>query len=206
MEQSFEIDPLTKLAIRHGTNKWGPSFYTPIYHALFAHVRERPIRLLEIGVGGYEFRKVGGASLAMWADYFVHGRIVGIDIAEKDLDLGPRVTVLRGSQADRQFLANVVADHGPFDIIVDDGSHVPEHIVISFGALFPTLVDGGFYAIEDVQTAFSPKFGGSPVDGGDTFNLAHTILQALNHAEIQAVSPDWQAPPISPQVRSLAEY
>jgi hypothetical protein len=71
---SDDIDPLTLLAIRHGTDKWGPHFYTPIYHAVFAHLRDRPVRLLEIGVGGYKLRDVGGASLAMWADYFPHGR------------------------------------------------------------------------------------------------------------------------------------
>jgi hypothetical protein len=37
-----EIDPLTRLAIRHGTDKWGPHFYTPVYHELFAPLRDRP--------------------------------------------------------------------------------------------------------------------------------------------------------------------
>jgi hypothetical protein len=50
-----QLDPLTQLAIKHGTDKWGPHFYTPVYHKLFAHLRERPLRLLEIGVGGYEY-------------------------------------------------------------------------------------------------------------------------------------------------------
>lgn len=75
-----EIDPLTRLAIRHGTDKWGPHFYTPIYHRLLAPFRNGPVQFLEIGVGGYEYRKVGGASLATWAEYFPNGRIVGIDI------------------------------------------------------------------------------------------------------------------------------
>ena len=77
------IDPLTRLAIKYGTDKWGLHFYTPLYHDLFCKVRDQPIRLLEIGVGGYEFKTVGGASLAMWADYLSNGQITGIDIAEK---------------------------------------------------------------------------------------------------------------------------
>ena len=137
----------------------GVSLFTPIYHSVFGHLREQPIRLLEIGVGGYEFRRVGGASLAMWADYFPNGKIAGIDVEEKELDLGPRVTVLRGSQVDAEFLERVVAEHGPFDIIVDDGSHVPQHIVASFGHLFPSLTANGIYAIEDTLTAFMPKKG-----------------------------------------------
>src|ERR1700675_2422282 len=130
MEQSLQIDPLTRLSIRHGTDKWGPHFYTPIYHELFAHLRERPIRLLEIGIGGYAVPSVGGASLAMWADYFGKAKIVGIDIEEKSLDLDPRITIMRGSQTDERFLLSVVADHGPLDIIIDDGSHVPQDVVV----------------------------------------------------------------------------
>jgi hypothetical protein len=47
-----------------------------------------------------------------------------VDIAEKDLDLGPRLKIIQGSQDDVAFLARVAADHGPFDIIIDDGSDV----------------------------------------------------------------------------------
>ncbi len=155
------IDPLSELAIRHGTDKFGLHDYTPRYHALFAHLRDRPLRLLEIGVGGYQDADRGGQSLAMWRDYFPQGQITGIDIQTKALDLGERVAVLRGSQIDPDFLTEVVAARGPFDIIVDDGSHRNEHVVESYGLLFPTLAPGGIYVAEDVQTAFFPRFGGS---------------------------------------------
>src|SRR5450756_3013790 len=91
-----EIDPLTRLAIKHGTDKWGLHFYTPVYHALFTHMRDKPVRLLEIGIGGYSLTKAGGASLAMWADYFPKGHILGIDIVEKKLNLDPRIKVCQG--------------------------------------------------------------------------------------------------------------
>lgn len=155
------IDPLSELAIRHGTDKFGLHDYTPRYHQLFAHLRDRPLRLLEIGVGGYQDADRGGQSLAMWRDYFPQGQITGIDIQTKALDLGDRVSVLRGSQIDAEFLAGVVATRGPFDIIIDDGSHRNEHVIESYGILFPTLAPGGIYVAEDVQTAFFPRFGGS---------------------------------------------
>ena len=206
MEQQLELDPLTRLSIRYGTDKWGPHFYTPIYHELFANLREKPVRLLEIGVGGYEFRSVGGASLSMWADYFPLGRIVGIDIAEKSLELDSRVTVLRGSQADELFLLNVVVGHGPFDIVIDDGSHVPQHVVASFRTLFPGLADGGLYVVEDVQTAFWPNFGGTAVTGGETLQLVQSLLQSLNYREIRVAAPDWNVPAIAPTIRSFRAY
>ncbi|WP_420859278.1 tetratricopeptide repeat protein [Marivivens marinus] len=155
------IDPLSKLAIRHGTDKFGYHDYTPNYHKLFQHLRDQPIKLLEIGVGGYQDADRGGQSLATWRDYFPNAEITGIDIQKKTLDLGDRVKIFQGSQVDPEFLKQVVAERGPFDIIIDDGSHQNAHVVESFGYLWPDLVPGGIYVAEDVQTAFMPRFGGS---------------------------------------------
>ncbi len=155
------IDPLSVLAIQHGTDKFGYHDYTPNYHKLFARFRDRPIKVLELGVGGYADEDRGGQSLATWRDYFPLAQITGIDIQKKRLDLGERVQVLQGSQIDPEFLAHVVATRGPFDLIIDDGSHRNEHVVKSYGLLFPTLVPGGIYVAEDVQTSFIPRFGGS---------------------------------------------
>jgi hypothetical protein len=201
-----ETDPLTRLAIVHGTDKWGAHFYTPIYHRLFAHLRDKPIRLLEIGVGGYQFAKVGGASLAMWADYFPHGRILGIDVFAKSLALGPRVSVQQGSQDDAAFLSRMSAEHGPFDIVIDDGGHAPAQVTASFDTLFPLLADGGLYVIEDVQSTFWPESGGSAADGGGTMRLARAILEYLNHAEIQVVQPDRTVADIARSVRSFRAW
>jgi hypothetical protein len=77
------MDDLTKLAIEYRTDKWGGHFYTPHYHAHLMHLRESPINLLEIGIGGYDDPAKGGESLRMWQDYFPNGKIYGIDIANK---------------------------------------------------------------------------------------------------------------------------
>lgn len=201
-----DVDPLTQLAIKHGTDKWGLHFYTPIYHAFFRHLRDKPVRLLEIGVGGYGMASYGGASLAMWADYFPQGYIVGIDLAEKRLSLGPRVQTMRGSQADPSFLAQVDQEHGPFDIIIDDGSHVPQHVATSFNFLFPKLRDPGLYVIEDVQTCFWPSFGGSVLDGGATMALARLALEHLNHAEIKVAQPKLQVTDFAKSICSFHAY
>ena len=155
------IDPLSILAVQHGTDKFGYHDYMPNYHKLFARFRDRPIKLLELGVGGYADEDRGGQSLATWRDYFPLAQITGIDIEKKSLDLGDRVQVLQGSQADPEFLLQLVASRGPFDLIIDDGSHRNEHVVESYRILFPTLAPGGIYVAEDVQTSFFPLFGGS---------------------------------------------
>lgn len=155
------IDLLSRLAVLHGTDKFGYHDYTPNYFALLDGWQDRPLRMLEIGVGGYGFEDRGGESLATWRDFFPNASITGIDIQRKTMDLGPRVTILQGSQVDAEFLAQTVAEHGPFDIILDDGSHRNDHVIQTFEMLFEGLAPGGVYIIEDVQTAFMPRFGGS---------------------------------------------
>ncbi|MCT8330935.1 tetratricopeptide repeat protein [Albidovulum sediminis] len=180
-------DPLTRLAIVYGTDKFGYHDYTPNYHKLFAHLRDSPVRMMEIGVGGYGDSDRGGQSLEVWRDYFPQGEITGIDIQKKVMDLGPRVRILQGSQVDEAFLRTVEAERGPFDIILDDGSHRNEHVVESFRILFPTLKAGGIYAVEDVQTSFFPRFGGSiTLDAPNSVGLFARLMRSLDgdHPEV----------------------
>jgi hypothetical protein len=54
-----------------------------------------------------------------------------------------------------------------WDIIIDDGSHLPEHQLVSFTALFPFVRPGGVYVIEDIETSYfdgpSAKIYGYPI-------------------------------------------
>ena len=139
-------------------HKW--HHYFDIYERYFGRYRDRPIRMLEIGV----FR---GGSLRMWKQYFhPDSIIVGIDVdkscqAHEIAD--QNVFVRIGSQADPNFLAEVTGEFGPFDIILDDGSHKTHHQIVSFGALFrPALKDGGCYMVEDTHTNYWIKHVDSP--------------------------------------------
>ncbi|WP_425093841.1 hypothetical protein [Tropicimonas sp. S265A] len=156
-----DLDPLSRFALRHGTDKFGLHDYTPNYHALLKDERMAPLRVLEIGIGGFTDPNSGGESLAMWRDYLPNASILGIDIEPKTRDFGPRVTLAQGSQVDTVFLQRMIDEHGPFDLIIDDGSHQNAHVVESFEFLFPGLAAGGVYIVEDVQTAFFPGYGGS---------------------------------------------
>lgn len=64
-------EDLTSLARVYQTDKWGYHFYTPVYEQWFRSLRYTPIRLLEIGVGGYGKSHLGGDSLRMWKRYFL---------------------------------------------------------------------------------------------------------------------------------------
>ena len=87
---------------------------------------------------------------------------------------------------------------GPFDIVVDDGSHQPKHIITTFEALYPFLKDEGHYFVEDVQTSYVPSYGGS-FDlgaGGTTMNYFRALVDNVNHVYLkrQRIVADVQYP------------
>ena len=166
-------------------HKW--FHYFDIYTRYFERYRAAPVRMLEIGV----FR---GGSLRMWKQYFhPDSTIVGIDIdascAAHEI-AEQNIFVRIGSQADPDFLAKVCEEFGPFDIILDDGSHKTHHQIVSFGALFrAALKDGGCYMVEDCHTNYWLKH----VDSPETFiEVSKQIIDLLHEPYFDRVEPNFR--------------
>ena len=154
-------------------HKW--HHYIPIYDRYFSAWRGRPLRFLEIGVNN-------GGSLQMWRRYFGdQATLFGIDInpdcAQYD---GQSGQVRIGSQDDAGFLSAVVDEMGGVDIVLDDGSHRMGHIDASLRALFPRLEMGGIYMIEDLHTAYYPRFGGGLDERGNFFNSVRDMIDDMH--------------------------
>ncbi|MFC6707215.1 class I SAM-dependent methyltransferase [Flexivirga alba] len=183
-------DGLTALAKQFGTDKWGSwHHYTPHYARHLGHLRDERFTLLEIGIGGYAREKQGGASLRMWRSYFPKAQILGLDIEDKSFVDTDRIRTYQGSQTDEQLLNQIVDDADDLKVIIDDGSHRCEHIRATFDILYPLLPDDGIYAIEDLQTSYWPRFGGS-ADVNATFTsmaLVKSFLDDLNWEEFTPV-------------------
>lgn len=195
---------LRRLADICGSDKWGPHKYAVHYQRHLTHLKQRRFNLLEIGVGGHEAPDQGGASLRMWKAFFPNANIYGIDIFDKSALEESRIRIFRGSQADPDFLRRVIADIGSVQVIIDDGSHVNEHVLTSFQTLFPLLSDGGIYAIEDLQTAYWPAFGGSNDAGaaGTSMAMLKQLVDGLNWEEFLDRAPG----PFDRQIVSLCFY
>ncbi len=201
------INPLKSLAIRHGTDKYGPHNYVDIYWKHLAQLRQMPVRLLEIGIGGYKDPADGGGSLAMWRDFFPNAIIVGIDVFEKQLDYGPRVIIEQGSQTDAEFLTAVSAKHGPFDVVIDDGSHMMEDVISSFNILFPLLRDQGMYFVEDTQTSFFEEFGGGLDQHERTIvGFFADLFQDQDYMEKLVRFPHANVSSFSPKIECIHRY
>lgn len=124
--------------------------YLRHYDSLFRPYREAAINLIEIGVQA-------GPSLRVWQWYFPVATIVGIDIDPACAALASgRVRIEIGSQADPAFLSAVCAAHPP-TIFIDDGSHRAHHNIFTFEHVFPLLLPGGIYVVEDLKFHFGPN-------------------------------------------------
>ncbi len=135
------------------------------YEEVFEPIRDKKLAILEIGVGGYKDSNRGGGSLRMWGEYFKNSHIVGIDINDKNLDLPSNVTFQQGSQTDLAFLDRIITEYGPFDIVIDDASHVTKNTVKTFEALWEQTKF--CYIVEDLHmkkasgtTEYFEGFGG----------------------------------------------
>jgi demethylmacrocin O-methyltransferase len=112
----------------------------------------------------------------MWQDYFPKARIVGVDI-EKKVVTGRRISVEQGSQDDPVFLSDIASRYGPFDVVIDDGSHLSRHVTASFGFLFDHVTPGGLYIVEDLATAYSRDYeGGPPGTAGTQAELIKSLV------------------------------
>ncbi|MEL6890092.1 MAG: class I SAM-dependent methyltransferase [Actinomycetota bacterium] len=142
-------------------DKW--SHYFDAYEAHFGRFRGRSPRLLELGISH-------GGSLEMWRWYFgASATIVGIDIEERVAELdGGGAHVHVGSQSDPEFLASLVERYGPFDIVIDDGSHWYADQRASLHALWDAVAEGGVYLVEDVHTSYIERYEGG-LGRDDTF-------------------------------------
>jgi hypothetical protein len=136
--------------------------------------------MLEIGVQS-------GGSLEMWKDYFGDKlELHGLDVnplckgfENKALDTYIHI----GSQHNATFLRDLMEKHGPFDIILDDGSHQSLHILTAFQVLYPTAVKkDGVYLVEDLMTNYwNNKEFNEGVKSDNTFmHYSKHLLNMLN--------------------------
>jgi hypothetical protein len=151
--------------------------YLPVYDQVFMLARNHPVTLLEIGVNF-------GGSLELWRRCFGHpaARIVGIDTNRKCRvfdDPDRNVFVRIGAQQDTEFLDAVIDELGPFDFIIDDGSHIPDYTLTSFTHLFAYgLNQGGSYVVEDLHTCYATDV---PSHGTPPFTEVLKMLIDLMH-------------------------
>jgi len=85
-----------------------------------------------------------------------------MDIINKAFLDGGKIKTIIGDQSDQVKLNEVANRFGPFDLIIDDGSHIVTHQKKTFMTLFNSLNDNGIYICEDCSSSYVNSFEGDP--------------------------------------------
>ena len=128
------------------TDKITDHSYNLVYSKL-SEIRNDIKYLLEIGV-------MKGDSLRVWKEFFPNAEIHGIDKKIENIFKEERITCFRANQNNIDSIKLAVKDT-QYDIIIDDGSHIPKHQISCAKFLIKNnLKLNGKYFIEDIH----PKF------------------------------------------------
>lgn len=125
--------------------------YLDTYEKYFSEWRDKEFTLLELGVAG-------GASIAMWREYFPNAKIYGVDNNPDCAGEG----IFIGSQNDPDFLDDTLQKIGNPNIVIDDGSHFSPITISTFEYLFPKVPPNGWYIIEDTHCFYDVTYGLAP--------------------------------------------
>ena len=146
-------------------------FYEPYLTRLDGHAP----RLLEFGV-------LNGASIRHLAERYPQSRITGVDIlpAQPTWPVDARIDYARLDQDKPEEIAQLFIDQpGPYDLIIEDGSHIPAHQRNCLLASLPHIRPGGTYILEDLHTSH-PSHPSGRRRHRNTVNCYHVLL-AFEH-------------------------
>jgi len=147
---------ILRVGLKYKSDKITHHEYHDIYHMYLKDWYDKDGAMIEIGVEG-------GRSMSMWPEVFPNSNIYGMDIDLKcewfegeRQELTERNKLIQGDQSNEKDLENLCnkVRHENVFFINDDGSHIPEHQLLTFNRLFPLLCEGGIYIIEDIEVSY----------------------------------------------------
>jgi cephalosporin hydroxylase len=134
--------------------------YTQIYTQLFKNLK--PKRIFELGLGTNDLNissNMGvngrpGASHYGWSEYFPDAKVYGADIDYNCLFSTEKIKTFYCDQTNVSSIENLWKQYElqeSFDIIIDDGAHTIESIIVFFENSIHKLQTGGYYIVEDIR-------------------------------------------------------
>lgn len=123
--------------------------YTAVYDMLFANLRNRDIRLGEVGI-------LDNMSMLMWRNYFPHASLYGFEydqdkIAAARQQRVPCTHYFATDVRDPQLLSQSFNAAGQkFDVLIDDSTHQFAHQINFINAALDYVAPGGMLIVEDI--------------------------------------------------------
>ncbi len=125
-----------------------------------------------------EFGTANGHSATWLRDLFSHSLITSVDIdAKPNLPNIKNVKYIIGDHNDQNFLCNILSD-GPYDLVIDDGSHLPSEQAGLLNFFSDKMPPQSIYICEDLQTNLSnhPLYAYDQKKYGIEFKSVFTTL------------------------------
>jgi hypothetical protein len=137
------------------------SWYDPVdsdkhYWHRYSGFYQRHFAALGAASSILEYGILQGASIGWLHRVFPQAEIFGVDIEPQQpgWPTGPGITYLKADQGDRRNIACMLQRlNRTFDLVIEDGSHVPAHQANCLAETFPYLRPGGLYVLEDLHAA-----------------------------------------------------
>jgi hypothetical protein len=172
---------LSELANKYETDKgtadslklsWGLDFpnhkcmhYTNTYQKYMSPRQEEHISMLEIGVCDKRFPY---ASIKMWMSYFKNIDFYAVDnfwghkIDDKIQDIKylnqKGVNFIYADQGSFNDWDELIAKFpSKFDFLIEDGSHWPNHMMVSLWKSINVMKQGGYFFMEDIQNPLKSR-------------------------------------------------
>jgi SAM-dependent methyltransferase len=150
-----------------GSGIWKWNHYFDVYHRHFQKFIGKKSSILEVGV-------FSGGSLGMWKNYFgPECQVYGMDIEpackvyEK---IGAKIFI--GDQESRAAWSAIKKELPELDMLIDDGGHTVEQMMVTCEEMLPFLRPGGVFICEDIHGNYN-KFAA----------FAGSLVQELNLVE-----------------------
>lgn len=147
------------------------------YEPHLARLRDAT-RVLEYGV-------FHGDSIRYLVDRFPRAHVVGCDILspQDEWPRGERIEYVTLDQGRPDQLEELFRSQPqPFDLVIEDGSHLPQHQKNCLIATVPHVRDKGVYILEDLHTSH-PSHAGMPRRHRGRTNCYHLLL-AFEHLRV----------------------
>ena len=131
------------------TDKNTSHSYLPVYDLLLSSIKNTAKNVLEIGVDQ-------GGSIKLWYDYFPNATIYGCDINDgikiDSIKNNDRIILnLKDNAYTQKYVNHFINNKIKFDLIVDDGPHTLESMILCIHLYSPLLTENGILIIEDIQ-------------------------------------------------------
>lgn len=145
----------------YGSDKASVHDYHKIYGSILDTKRQEPINILEIGLGTNNLDVISnmgptgkpGASIRAFRDWAPKANVFGADVDRRILFNEHRILTFWVDQTDQKSLTDLAKELKGyrFDLIIDDGLHLPNANLRTMATFLPMLHQDGVYVVEDIN-------------------------------------------------------